>query len=132
MDFSDASGWMLIPFQILIVDLLLGADNALVIALACRGLPPADVRRATSIGVAGAVALRLIMTMVATSLLALPLVKILGALALTVIALNIEVGEPEAGPTRASGASGRDVSTCATRGALPRRLCTVAARPPMN
>ena len=67
MDFSDASTWLLVPLQILFVDLLLGADNAIVIALACRSLPPKDVTRAAAIGVGGAIFLRLIMTMVATT-----------------------------------------------------------------
>jgi YjbE family integral membrane protein len=86
---GDGSSWLFLTLQILIVDLLLGADNALVIALACRLLAPEDMRRAATIGVAGAVVFRLVMTVVATSLLAIPLVKIIAALALTAIAMNI-------------------------------------------
>jgi hypothetical protein len=41
---------LLIPTQILFVNLLLSADNALVIAMACRGLPAEDVQRATLFG----------------------------------------------------------------------------------
>jgi YjbE family integral membrane protein len=89
---SDGSNWLFVPLQILCVDLLLGADNALVIALACRSLEPRDVRQATTIGIAGAIALRLVMTVLATSLLAIPFVKIVGALALTAIAMNISGG----------------------------------------
>jgi YjbE family integral membrane protein len=100
MDISDAPGWLLIPVQILFVDLLLGADNALVIALACRSLPPQDVRRATTIGIAGAIAMRLAMTMMTTSLLAIPLVKLIGALALVLIAMNICEGEGLEAPPR--------------------------------
>ena len=59
MDLGDGSSWLFLPLQILIVDLLLGADNALVIALVCRLLAPEDVRRATTIGVAGAIVFRL-------------------------------------------------------------------------
>ena len=72
MDLSDGSNWLFVPLQILVVDLLLGADNALVIALACRSLAPEDMRRAVTIGVAGAIVFRLVMTVVATSLLAIP------------------------------------------------------------
>ena len=93
MPFVDSPNWLFTPFQILLVDLLLGADNALVIALACRSLPAAEMRRAASLGIAGAIALRLAMTMVATSLLALPLVKLVGALVLIGIALNIADGD---------------------------------------
>ena len=92
MDLADGSNWLFVPLQILVVDLLLGADNALVIALACRSLAPEDIRRAVTIGVAGAIVFRLVMTVVATSLLAIPLVKIVGALALTAIAMNISSG----------------------------------------
>src|SRR5271154_337883 len=92
MDLGDGSSWLFVLLQILIVDLLLGADNALVIALACRLLAPEDVRSAATIGVAGAIVFRLVMTVVAPSLLAIPLVKIVGALALTAIAMNISSG----------------------------------------
>ena len=92
MDLGDGSNWLFVLLQILIVDVLLGADNALVIALACRSLAPEDMRRAATIGIAGAIVLRLVMTILATSLLAIPLVKIVGALALTAIAINISAG----------------------------------------
>ena len=93
MDVSDASSWFLIPLQILLVDLLLGADNALVIALACRNLPPRQMRDAAAIGVSCAVVIRTLLAVVATALLAIPLVKILGALTLLTIAMNIVLGD---------------------------------------
>jgi len=92
MNFSDASPWFFIPLQILLVDLMLGADNALVIALACRALPPRQVNQAAAIGVGAAIVLRLLLAVVATSLLTLPLVKIVGAIALIFIALNLASG----------------------------------------
>jgi YjbE family integral membrane protein len=92
MDFGDLSIWLLIPLQILFVDLLLGADNALVIALACRALPPEDVRRAAMLGVGGAILARLVMAILATWLLSVPLLQILGALVLISIAMNVCVG----------------------------------------
>jgi YjbE family integral membrane protein len=103
MDLGNGSG-LFVPLQILIVDLLLGADNALVIALACRLLAPEDVRRAATIGIAGAIVFRLVMTVVATSLLAIPLVKIIAALALTIIAMNISGGLDAPPPIRRRGA----------------------------
>jgi YjbE family integral membrane protein len=92
MDLGDGSSWLFVPLQILFVDLLLGADNALVIALACRSLTPRDMRRAMTTGIALAILLRWMMTVLATSLLAIPLVKIVGALALTTIAMNMSSG----------------------------------------
>jgi YjbE family integral membrane protein len=105
MDLGDGSSWLVIPLQILLVDLLLGADNALVIALACRSLPPRDAGRAASIGICAAIALRLVMAIVATTLLAIPLVKIAGALALIVIAMNMASGAPPEVSSRGAGSS---------------------------
>jgi YjbE family integral membrane protein len=89
MDFGGGAGWIGVVIQIFFVDLLLGADNALIIGLACRSLRPEDARAATFLGAGGAIALRLALTTVATSLLGVPLVKLIGAWALIVIALNV-------------------------------------------
>jgi YjbE family integral membrane protein len=97
MDFGDVSTWLLIPLQILLVDLLLGADNALVIALACRSLPPEDMTRAATLGVAAAILVRLLMTTLAASLLTIPFLQIVGALALILIAMNISNDDALAG-----------------------------------
>ncbi len=89
MDASFSLYGLTTPLQILLVDLLLGADNVLLIGLACRALPPADRKRATAFGVAGAILLRLPLTIVASALLTLPLVKLIGAIVLMLIALNL-------------------------------------------
>jgi YjbE family integral membrane protein len=89
MDFGDGAVWLVIPVQIFFVDLLLGADNALLIALACRSLGPEETRKAILLGTSGAILLRLALTVLASSLLALPLVKLAGAWLLIVIALNV-------------------------------------------
>jgi len=104
-----------IALQILFVDLMLGADNALLIGLASRSLPPADRKRAAALGVAGAVVLRLIMTMAATTLLALPLVKLIGAVVLMIIALNL------------AGADDAGLEALETARTRPARLWTAAA-----
>jgi YjbE family integral membrane protein len=83
------SSWLFLLLQVFFVDLLLGADNAIVIALACRRLPARDARRAVALGAAGAIALRLVMVLFANALLGVPLVKLVGAWALVVIALNV-------------------------------------------
>jgi YjbE family integral membrane protein len=89
MDPSNALAWAIPPLQILFVDLLLGADNALAIGLACRALPAPRRKRAMAIGVVVAMALRLVMTLIASSLFSLPLVKAMAALVLGIIALNL-------------------------------------------
>jgi YjbE family integral membrane protein len=83
------SSWLFLLLQVFFVDLLLGADNAIVIALACRRLPAHDARRAVALGAAGAIALRLVMVLFANALLGVPLVKLIGAWTLVVIALNV-------------------------------------------
>jgi len=89
MDLGGGAAWLVIPVQILFVDLLLGADNAVLIALACRSLGPDETRKAIALGTGGAIVLRLVLTLLASSLLALPLVKLAGAWLLIVIALNV-------------------------------------------
>jgi YjbE family integral membrane protein len=80
---------LLILAQILVVNLLLSADNALVIAMASRGLPPEDVRRASFFGAAGAIGLRIAMGGVALYLMRIPFLRILAALALLIIAVRL-------------------------------------------
>jgi YjbE family integral membrane protein len=80
------------PLQIIVVDLLLSADNALVIAMACRGLPAEDMRVAALFGTAGAVGLRLAMAAAATTLLNIPFLKLVAALALLGIAIRLTLG----------------------------------------
>ena len=65
----DGAGWIVVLVQILCVDLLLGADNAVVIALACLRLPAEETRRAVMLGAVGAIALRLGMLAFANALL---------------------------------------------------------------
>ena len=86
---SDAAASLFLLLQIFFVDLLLGGDNAIVIAMACGRLPPESARRAIVFGAAGAIALRLVMILFANTLLAVPLVKLVGAWMLIVIALNV-------------------------------------------
>jgi YjbE family integral membrane protein len=83
------------PLQILVVDLLLSADNALVIAMACRGLPAEDMRVAAFFGTAGAVGLRLAMAAGAATLLNIPFLRLVAAAALLGIAIRLTVGPSE-------------------------------------
>ena len=85
----DGAAWIVVLVQILCVDLLLGADNAVAIALACARLPAEETRRAVVLGAIGAIALRLGMLAFANALLNVPLVKLVAAWTLIVIALNV-------------------------------------------
>ncbi len=74
---------------IIIADLLLAGDNALVIGMACRGLPARQKRRAMLWGVGGAVVLRIIFTALVTWLLSIPLLQAIGGALLAWIAVKL-------------------------------------------
>jgi YjbE family integral membrane protein len=75
--------------QIIMIDILLGGDNAVVIALACRKLPPAQRTKGILWGTAGAIVLRVILIFFALTLLAIPFLKIVGALLLLWIGVKL-------------------------------------------
>jgi YjbE family integral membrane protein len=75
--------------QIIVIDLLLAGDNAVVIALACRNLPPELQKKGVFWGVVGAIALRVGLTAFAATLLTLPWLKIVGAIALLWIGVKL-------------------------------------------
>ncbi|HEX5801814.1 MAG TPA: TerC family protein [Azospira sp.] len=83
--------------QIIVIDLVLSGDNAVVIALACRNLPPAQRRRGILWGVAGAVGLRVALTMVAALVMNLPWLKLVGGLLLLWIGVKLLLPEDECG-----------------------------------
>jgi YjbE family integral membrane protein len=82
-------------FKIIMIDLLLSGDNAVVIALACRNLPEAQRRKGIMYGVGGAIGLRIVLTFFAVSLLALPYLKLVGALLLLWIGVKLILPEDE-------------------------------------
>ena len=110
----DSASWFFLLLQVFFVDLLLGADNAIVIALACRRLPLQDARRAVAFGAAGAIVLRLAMVLFANALLGVPLVKLVGAWTLVVIALNVRAHRQGAvGVAESSGSASDFLSAAA-------------------
>jgi YjbE family integral membrane protein len=82
-------------FKIIMIDLLLSGDNAVVIALACRNLPESQRKKGILFGVGGAIGLRVILTFFAVSLLALPYLKLIGALLLLWIGVKLILPEEE-------------------------------------
>ena len=75
--------------QIIMIDILLGGDNAVVIALACRKLPPAQRTKGILWGTAGAIILRVILIFFALTLLAIPFLKLVGAILLLWIGVKL-------------------------------------------
>jgi YjbE family integral membrane protein len=75
--------------EIIVVNILLSGDNAVVIALACRNLPLKQRRWGIFWGAVGAIVLRIILTVFALKLLNLPFLKIVGGLALLWIGIKL-------------------------------------------
>lgn len=93
---SDISWWAV--GQIILIDLLLGGDNAIVIALACRNLPDHLRLRGILWGTLGAIGARILLLLFAINLLQLSYVKLIGGLLLFSIALKL-LAESEQGDT---------------------------------
>ncbi len=89
MDFLTSPEFWVALGQIIIIDILLGGDNAVVIALACRKLPPAQRTKGIIWGTAGAIILRVILIAFAMTLLNLPFLKVVGALLLVWIGVKL-------------------------------------------
>lgn len=83
-------------FQIILIDILLGGDNAVVIALACRNLPKKQRMQGILWGTAGAIGLRVALIAFALTLLAVPFLKIIGALLLVWIGIKLLIPEDDA------------------------------------
>jgi YjbE family integral membrane protein len=83
--------------QIVVIDILLSGDNAVVIALACRNLPPQQRRQGIFWGVGGAIALRVVLTFFAVTLLTLSYVKLVGGALLMWIGVKLVLPQPEGG-----------------------------------
>ncbi|MBM4421680.1 MAG: TerC family protein [Chloroflexi bacterium] len=100
----DVFPWLQAVLAIVLIDLTLAGDNALVIGLAARALPARQRRLAIIIGGAGAVGFRIAMTAAVTLLLQLPYLQGIGAVALVVIAYRlVRPGAHSGGQEHASG-----------------------------
>ncbi|MCO8576734.1 TerC family protein [Burkholderia multivorans] len=82
--------------QIVIIDILLGGDNAVVIALACRNLPDNQRLRGVVWGTAGAILLRIALIVFAVVLLDVPFLKLGGGLLLLWIGIKLMAPAPDA------------------------------------
>ncbi len=91
---SSAQFWVDV-LKIIIIDLLLSGDNAVVIALACRNLPEAQRKKGIMYGVIGAIGLRVVLTFFAVNLLSLPYLKVVGAFLLLWIGIKLILPDEE-------------------------------------
>lgn len=81
--------WLASLSGILLLDLLLSGDNAILIALACKNLPAHNRRKAIVVGGLGAVLIRITCTLFATGMLAAPYIEAIGGAALLYIAVRL-------------------------------------------
>lgn len=94
MEFLTPAFWVAVG-QIILIDILLGGDNAVVIALACRGLPPKQRKMGIIYGTAGAIILRVILIAFALALLSVPYLKLVGGVLLIWIGVKLLLPEGE-------------------------------------
>jgi len=105
MELGSSAFWVGL-LQIIGIDIVLSGDNALVIALACRSLPPQQRRWGILLGTGAAIVLRVLFAIAIVYVLMVPLLKFVGALLLVWVAvklvmpemqnLNAHTGEKEA------------------------------------
>ena len=81
--------------QIILIDIVLGGDNAVVIALACRQLPPNLRTKGIVWGTVGAILIRVVLIFFALTLLSVPYLKLVGAALLLWIGVKLLVAENE-------------------------------------
>jgi YjbE family integral membrane protein len=86
--FSQPQFWVAVV-QIIWIDLVLSGDNAVVIAMACRGLPVRQRRRGMIIGAGVAAALLIVFTITVSALMTLPYLRLISACALIWIAIKL-------------------------------------------
>ena len=81
--------------SIILANVLLSGDNAVVIAMAARGLPASQQKKAIVFGSGAAIVMRIVLTLIAVRMLGLPYLKLVGGLALLYIGANLMSEEEE-------------------------------------
>ncbi|MGA8513649.1 MAG: TerC family protein [Burkholderiaceae bacterium] len=94
LDFSSTAMWSALG-SIMLANIVLSGDNAIVIALAARSLKPEQQKQAIFWGSAAAIVMRIVLTLVAIQLLALPYLKLIGAILLVYIGVDLLSGSDE-------------------------------------
>jgi len=94
LDFGTTQFW-LAALEIIVINILLSGDNAVVIALACRNLPGRQRTWGIILGAVGAIVLRIILTFFAVTLLGLPWLKLVGGVLLLWIGVKLIADEED-------------------------------------
>ena len=110
-DMLQTSAFWVALGQIIVVNIMLSGDNAVVIALASRSLPPRQQKMAILFGSIGAIVLRVILTFFAVMLLKLPFLKLAGGLALLWIGAGLLATDDGEGDVKSHGNLGAAIRT---------------------
>ena len=102
-EFGQPAFW-LASVQIIWINILLSGDNAVVIALACRMLPPKQRLWGMILGAGVAVVLRIVFTGIVAQLMTFPFLKLIGGLLLLWIAIKLVVPEESHGEGKVEAA----------------------------
>ena len=94
LDFSSATVWSALG-SILLANVVLSGDNAVVIAMAARTLKPEQRGKAIFFGSAAAIVMRILLTLIAIRLLGMPFLKIIGGGLLAYIGVDLLGGEED-------------------------------------
>jgi YjbE family integral membrane protein len=100
MSFASTEFWIAL-LQIIMINIVLSGDNAVVIALASRSLPPSQQKKAILFGSVGAIVMRLGLTFFAVMLLSQPYLKLVGAALLLWIGVGLLKGGDDEGDLKA-------------------------------
>lgn len=103
--------WFILLLQILLINIVLSGDNAVVIALASKNLPVHQRKQAIWWGAFGAIGLRLILTVIAVFLLTVPYIQAAGSLLLLWIAIKLLADDDSHANIKEASSLGKAIST---------------------
>jgi len=105
MEFTSAAFWAALG-SIILANILLSGDNAVVIAMAARTLPAHQQKKAIFYGSAAAIVMRIVLTLIAVEMLKWPFLKIIGGLLLVYIGVTLLLEEVDGGDIGAKSDGG--------------------------
>lgn len=111
MSFLSSPEFWVALSQIILINIVLSGDNAVVIALASRALPPEQQRKAIVFGSVGAIVLRVVLTFFAVVLLEQPYLKLVGAALLLWIGVGLLTGDDGDGDIKSNASLAQAVKT---------------------
>jgi YjbE family integral membrane protein len=110
MDWTSGALWGAL-LAIIVANILLSGDNAVVIAMAARSLPPEHQKKAIVWGSAAAIVMRVVLTVVAVKLLTVPYLKIIGGILLFWIGYQLLTDSDEEADVKSHGTVGAAIRT---------------------